>query len=79
MAGSGTKNLFGPLEFPGPRTDAHASQQGYVEFSVDAAVVVATRYRDAALPLQHPEVLGTDVETPSGLADVHYAVHVGTA
>ncbi len=79
MAGSGTEDLFRPLELPGPLADAHALEQGDIELRVDTAVEVSTGRGYAALPLQHPEVLGTDRKTSSNFADVHDAVHVGTA
>ena len=54
-----TEHLFGALQLAGPGAYAQASEECYVELGVDAAVEVAACRRDAALPLEHPKMLGS--------------------
>jgi hypothetical protein len=57
MDGLCTEHLFRRPEFAGPGPDAHASEQGEISLAVDPAVEVAPGRRDAALPLQHTQMV----------------------
>ena len=57
MAGSGTEDLFRPLQLPGPGADAHALEEGDIELGVDATVEISTGRWNASLPFQDPQVL----------------------
>ena len=79
MEGLSTKHLFRSLQLAGSGANAQTLEQCDIELRIDASVEVAAGRWDAALPLQHPEMLRADVEVSSGFADVHHAVHVETA
>jgi hypothetical protein len=56
-------------------TDAHAPQQGNIEWAINSAVKVSAGRGDATLPLKHPQVVRCYAELSSGLRYVH-TVHL---
>ncbi len=74
------KHFVGSLKLAWPGAYSHAPKQGYIGLRKDSAVEVTAGRRYPPRPLQNPEVLRCDRESPCCLADMKlHAVHYGSA
>ncbi len=64
------QHFFRSLQFAGSRAYAHAPQQGDIQWRVDPTVKVAAGRKDAAVPLQSPQVFRTHTELAARLGYV---------
>ena len=59
-----TKHLFGPLQLAGPRSNAQALEERYIELGVHTPSKIPASLGDSALTFQYSEVLRANSEPP---------------